>query len=119
MVRNKCGGFHIWQDDNAALKICRFQLNLPNRKGHLKLFSDQPIMFISCFSQPPCEKLSELVQLFGGKVCKTLRQAKICIGKCKVGKHTDIQCLSEKWILDSITHHKICPLESYIFQTKL
>uniref|UniRef100_A0A8D2IMA5 Microcephalin 1 n=1 Tax=Varanus komodoensis TaxID=61221 RepID=A0A8D2IMA5_VARKO len=105
--------------DFPAAPICRFQLNLPNRKGHLKLFSDQPIMFISCFSQPPCEKLSELVQLFGGKVCKTLRQAKICIGKCKVGKHTDIQCLSEKWILDSITHHKICPLESYIFQTKL
>ncbi|XP_062981140.1 microcephalin [Elgaria multicarinata webbii] len=105
--------------DFPAAPICRLQRYFPNGKGHLKLFSDQPIMFISCSSQPPCEKLCELVQLCGGKVCKTLRQAEICIGECRVGKYVDKKCLSEKWILDSITHHKIHPPESYIFQNKV
>nr|XP_008116247.1 PREDICTED: microcephalin isoform X2 [Anolis carolinensis] len=104
--------------DFPAAPICRFQRYLPNRKDHQKLFSDQPIMFISSTSQPPCKKLCKLVELCGGKVCKTIRDAKICIGKCKIGQHNDIHCLSEKWILDSITQHKICPLENYIFHNK-
>uniref|UniRef100_A0A8D0GRR7 BRCT domain-containing protein n=1 Tax=Sphenodon punctatus TaxID=8508 RepID=A0A8D0GRR7_SPHPU len=74
------------------------------------------MMFLSLTSQPPCEKLGELVQLCGGKVSKTLRQAKICIGKYKGKKQPEIQYLSEKWILDSITQHTICPFENYIFQ---
>uniref|UniRef100_A0ABM5GGE8 Microcephalin n=1 Tax=Pogona vitticeps TaxID=103695 RepID=A0ABM5GGE8_9SAUR len=105
--------------DFPAAPICRFQRYLPNRKDHQKLFSDQPVMFISHTSQPPYEKLCELVQLCGGKVSKTLRQAKICIGECKFGKHRDIPCLSEKWVLDSITQNKICPLENYMFQNKV
>ncbi|XP_042313367.1 microcephalin [Sceloporus undulatus] len=105
--------------DFPAAPICRFQRYLPNKKDHQKLFSDQPMMFISHTSQPPCKKLCELVELCGGKVCKTIRQAKICIGKCRVGKYTDVQCLSEKWILDSITQHKICPMENYIFPKRV
>ncbi|CAM2112111.1 unnamed protein product [Caretta caretta] len=68
------------------------------------------------YSQPPCDKLSELVQLCGGKICKTLRQAKIYIGECLGKKQPEIKYLSEKWILDSVTQHRICPLENYMFQ---
>nr|XP_056712234.1 microcephalin [Euleptes europaea] len=102
--------------DFPAAPICRVQHHLSNRECHQKLFSGQPVMFVSLTSQPPFEKLCELIELCGGRVCKTLRQAEICIGKCKVGKHAEIQCLSEKWILDSVIQNKICPLESYIFQ---
>ncbi|XP_054836126.1 microcephalin [Eublepharis macularius] len=104
--------------DFPAAPICRLQRHLSNRESHQKLFSDQPVMFISLTSQPPFEKLCELIQLCGGRICKTLRQAELCIGKCRVGKHAEIQCLSEKWILDSIIQNKVCPLESYIFQNK-
>ncbi|NXG54818.1 MCPH1 protein, partial [Hemiprocne comata] len=98
-----------------AAPICRLQRHLSTGKYQQNLFSKQPIMFVSPTSQPPCKKLIELIQLSGGKICKTLRQAKICIGKQPGKKYQEIKCLSEKWILDSITQHTICPMENYIF----
>ncbi|XP_054676430.1 microcephalin isoform X2 [Grus americana] len=99
-----------------AAPICRLQRHLSTGKYRQNLFSNQPVMFVSPTSQPPCEKLIELIQLSGGKICKALRQAKICIGKNPGKKYQEIKCLSEKWILDSITQHTICPMENYIFQ---
>ncbi|KAM6082970.1 microcephalin isoform 2-T2 [Chlamydotis macqueenii] len=99
-----------------AASICRLQRHLSTGKYQQNLFSNQPVMFVSPTSQPPCKKLMELIQLSGGKICKALRQAKICIGKNPGKKYQEITCLSEKWILDSITQHTICPMENYIFQ---
>ncbi|NWZ51132.1 MCPH1 protein, partial [Haliaeetus albicilla] len=98
-----------------AAPICRHQHHLSTGKYQQNLFSNQPVMFVSPTSQPPCKKLIELIQLSGGKICKALRQAKICIGKKPGKKYQEIKCLSEKWILDSITQHRICPMENYIF----
>lgn len=56
-------------------------------------------MFVSPTSDPPCKKLIELIELSGGKICKALRQAKICIGKEPQKKYQEIKCLSEKWVL--------------------
>ncbi|KAM9273961.1 microcephalin [Cariama cristata] len=99
-----------------AAPICRLQRHLSTGKYQQNLFSNQPVMFVSPTSQPPCKKLTELIQLSGGKICKALRQAKICIGKHPRKKYQEIKCLSEKWVLDSITQHTICPMENYIFQ---
>ncbi|XP_075564121.1 microcephalin [Pelecanus crispus] len=99
-----------------AAPICRLQRHLSTGKYQQNLFSNQPVMFVSPNSQPPCEKLIELIQLSGGKICKALRQAKICIGKKPGKKYQEIKSLSEKWVLDSITLHTICPMENYIFQ---
>ncbi|NWQ87243.1 MCPH1 protein, partial [Burhinus bistriatus] len=98
-----------------AAPICRLQRQLSTGKYQQNLFSNQPVMFVSPTSQPPCKKLIELIQLSGGKICKALRQAKICIGKNPGKKYQEIKCLSEKWVLDSITQHTICPMENYIF----
>ncbi|NXG95709.1 MCPH1 protein, partial [Loxia leucoptera] len=98
-----------------AAPICRLQHHLSTGKYQQNLFSNQPVMFVSPTSQPPCKKLIELIQLAGGKICKALRQAKICIGKKPGKKYQEIISLSEKWILDSITQYTICPMENYIF----
>ncbi|NXI61678.1 MCPH1 protein, partial [Anseranas semipalmata] len=82
-----------------AAPICRLQRHLSTGSYQQNLFSNQPVMFVSPTSQPPCKKLIELIQLSGGKVCKALRQAKICIGKYPGKKYQEIKCLSEKWIL--------------------
>ncbi|NXK78789.1 MCPH1 protein, partial [Amazona guildingii] len=95
-----------------AAPVCRLQRHLSTGKYQQNLFSNQPVMFVSPTSQPPCEKLIELIQLSGGKVCNALRQAKICIGKKPGKKYQEIKCLSEKWVLDSITQHTICPMEN-------
>ncbi|NXC45013.1 MCPH1 protein, partial [Penelope pileata] len=98
-----------------AAPICRLQRHLSAGNYQQNLFSNQPVMFVSPTSEPPCKKLMELIQLSGGKICKVLRQAKICIGKHPGKKYQEIKCLSEKWILDSVTQHTICPMENYIF----
>ncbi|NXD14277.1 MCPH1 protein, partial [Nothocercus nigrocapillus] len=98
-----------------AAPICRLQRHLSTGKYQQNLFSSQPVMFVSPTSQPPCQKLSELIELSGGRICKALRQAKICIGEYPGKKYQEIKYISEKWILDSITHHRICPMENYIF----
>ncbi|NWY52869.1 MCPH1 protein, partial [Chionis minor] len=82
-----------------AAPICRLQRQLSTGKYQQNLFSNQPVMFVSPTSQPPCKKLIELIQLSGGKICKALRQAEICIGKNPGKKYQEIKCLSEKWIL--------------------
>ncbi|NXN72122.1 MCPH1 protein, partial [Himantopus himantopus] len=82
-----------------AAPICRLQRQLSTGKYQQNLFSNQPVMFVSPTSQPPCKKLIELIQLSGGKICKALRQAKICIGKNPGKKYQEIKCLSEKWVL--------------------
>ncbi|XP_065692023.2 microcephalin isoform X5 [Patagioenas fasciata] len=98
-----------------AAPICRLQRQLSTGKYQQNLFSNQPVMFVSPTSQPPCKKLIELIQLSGGKVCNTLRQANICIGEKPGKKYQEIKCLSEKWVLDSVTQHTVCPMENYIF----
>ncbi|NXW75031.1 MCPH1 protein, partial [Hirundo rustica] len=98
-----------------AAPICRLQRHLSTGKYQQNLFSNQPVMFVSPTSQPPCKKLIELIQLAGGKICKALRQAKICIGEKPGKKYQEIISLSEKWVLDSITQYTICPMENYIF----
>ncbi|NXY34739.1 MCPH1 protein, partial [Pomatorhinus ruficollis] len=98
-----------------AAPICRLQRHLSTGKYQQNLFSNQPVMFVSPTSQPPCKKLMELIQLAGGKICKALRQAKICIGKKPGKKYQEIISLSEKWVLDSIAQYTICPMENYIF----
>ncbi|XP_069462203.1 microcephalin [Ambystoma mexicanum] len=97
-----------------AAPICRLQRQLSSGTYQPDLFSKQPIMFISMTSQPPWDNLTELVQLCGGRVCKSLRQADICIGDHTGKKPAEIKCLSEKWILDSVTQHRICSMENYL-----
>ncbi|XP_044146146.1 microcephalin [Bufo gargarizans] len=96
--------------------ICRLQHHLSAGEYHQDLFSNVPAIFISPNSQPPCEKLSDVVQLCGGKVCKTLRPAKVCIGMFPGKKPPDLECVSEKWLLDSITQYKLLPLQNYLLE---
>ncbi|XP_064268210.1 microcephalin isoform X6 [Passer domesticus] len=110
------GGTCFQNNELADGSICRLQRHLSTGIYQQNLFSNQPVMFVSPTSQPPCKKLIELIQLAGGKICKALRQAKICIGKKPGKKYQEIISLSEKWILDSITQYTICPMENYIFQ---
>ncbi|KAJ8417962.1 hypothetical protein AAFF_G00136710 [Aldrovandia affinis] len=70
-------------------------------------------MFVSPQSQPPPCSLIELIRLCGGTVCKTVRQAGICIGAHKGKKPQGIRSLSEQWVLDCLTHLKELPYENY------
>lgn len=56
-------------------------------------------MFVSQHSQPPAQSLVELIQLCGGTVSKTVRQAGICIGRYSGRRPEGCQIVSEQWVL--------------------
>ncbi|XP_056421692.1 microcephalin [Hyla sarda] len=103
-------------DHFPGAPICRLQRHLSAGEYSQDLLSSLPAIFISPDSQPPCDKLSDVVQLCGGKVCKTLRPAKVCIGQFTGKKPPNLECVSEKWLLDSITQQKLLPIQNYLLE---
>ncbi|KAI3363147.1 hypothetical protein L3Q82_011791 [Scortum barcoo] len=80
-------------------QICRLQRHLSAGEHQQDLFQSQPAMFVSQHSQPPTQSLVELIQLCGGTVCKTVRQAGICIGRYSGRRPEGSRILSEQWVL--------------------
>lgn len=103
-------------DHFPAAPICRLQQHLSAGEHQQDLFQQQRPMFVSPNSQPPCNSLTELIQLCGGTVCRSVRQAGIFIGQYN-GKKTEGSCsLSEQWILDCVTHLTLLPYENYVLE---
>ncbi|XP_030011419.1 microcephalin [Sphaeramia orbicularis] len=100
-------------DHFPAAQICRLQRHLSAGEHQQDLFQGQPAMFVSQHSQPPTQSLVELIQLCGGTVCKTVRQAGLCIGKYSGRRPEGSRILSEQWVLDSITHLKQLSYDKY------
>ncbi|XP_049927314.1 microcephalin isoform X2 [Epinephelus moara] len=88
-----------------AAQICRLQRHLSAGEHQQDLFQGQPAIFVSQHSQPPTQSLVELIQLCGGTVCKTVRQAGICIGKYSGRRPEGSRILSEQWVLGKIVSH--------------
>nr|XP_055026443.1 microcephalin isoform X1 [Misgurnus anguillicaudatus] len=103
-------------DHFPAAPICRLQQHLSAGEHQQDLFQDQPPMFVSPYSQPPCSSLSELIQLCGGTVCRSVRQAGICIGDYKGKKPEESHSLSEQWVLDCVTHLALLPYKNYVLE---
>uniref|UniRef100_A0A2K5VGL6 Microcephalin n=1 Tax=Macaca fascicularis TaxID=9541 RepID=A0A2K5VGL6_MACFA len=95
-------------------ELCRRECHLSAGPYRGTLFADQPVMFVSPASSPPVAKLCELVHLCGGRVSQVPRQASIVIGPYSGKKKATVKYLSEKWVLDSITQHKVCASENYL-----
>ncbi|XP_040589347.1 microcephalin isoform X1 [Mesocricetus auratus] len=96
-----------------AAPVCRLERQLSTRRYQGTLFANQPKMFIAPASSPPRAKLCELVLLCGGQVSPSPQQASLIIGPYCGKKEARIQYLSEKWVLDSITQHKVCDFNNY------
>ncbi|KAG9274842.1 microcephalin isoform X3 [Astyanax mexicanus] len=103
-------------DHFPAAPICRLQQHLSAGEHQQDLFQDQPVMFVSPLSQPPCRSLVELIQLCGGCVSRSVRQASLCIGEYKGKKPEGTRCLSEQWILDCVTNLVLLPYNNYVLE---
>ncbi|XP_034503370.1 microcephalin isoform X4 [Ailuropoda melanoleuca] len=97
-----------------AAPLCRLERGLSAGQYQGTLFADQPVMFITPTSNPPRTKLRELVLLCGGQITRIQRQAGIFIGPSQGKRKATIKYLSETWILDSITQHKVCTFDNYL-----
>ncbi|XP_010887249.2 microcephalin isoform X2 [Esox lucius] len=100
-------------DQFPAAPICRLQQHLSAGEHQQDLFLGHPAMFVSRDTQPPAHSLVELIQLCGGTVCKTVRQAGLCIGEYHGKRPEGSRIVSEQWVLDCITHLKQLPYENY------
>ncbi|XP_059928606.1 microcephalin [Gadus macrocephalus] len=96
-----------------AAPICRLQQHLSAGEHQQDLFHFQPAIFVSQQSQPPPDSLVELIQLCGGTVCKTVRQAGLCVGPYSGRRPEGCRNLSEQWVLDCITQLKPLSYENY------
>nr|XP_019573318.1 PREDICTED: microcephalin isoform X1 [Rhinolophus sinicus]XP_019573319.1 PREDICTED: microcephalin isoform X1 [Rhinolophus sinicus] len=103
-------------DSFPAAPLCRLERHLSAGRYQGTLFADQPVMFLSPASDPPRAKLCELVRLCGGRVTHVPRQASIFIGPSRGKRKATLKYLSERWILDSVTQHKVCAPENYLLQ---
>uniref|UniRef100_A0AAQ4Q1U3 BRCT domain-containing protein n=1 Tax=Gasterosteus aculeatus aculeatus TaxID=481459 RepID=A0AAQ4Q1U3_GASAC len=103
-------------DQFPAAQICRLQRHLSAGEHQQDLFHGQPAMFVSQHSQPPTHSLEELIQLCGGTVTKSVRQAGICIGKHGGRRPEGSRVLSEQWVLDSITRLKRLSYDNYLLE---
>ncbi|KAM8786842.1 microcephalin [Rhynchonycteris naso] len=101
-------------DSFPAAPLCRRERHLSAGPYQGTLFAGQPTMFISPASSAPRAKLWELVRLCGGRVTEVARRASICIGPPHGKKKETVTYLSEKWILDSVTQHRVCAPENYL-----
>ncbi|XP_034860201.1 microcephalin isoform X1 [Mirounga leonina] len=97
-----------------AAPLCRLERGLSAGQYRGTLFADQPVMFITPASNPPRTKLRELVLLCGGQITRIPRQAGISIGPSQGRRKATTKYLSETWILDSITQHKVCAFDNYL-----
>ncbi|XP_062054829.1 microcephalin isoform X3 [Lepus europaeus] len=97
-----------------AAPVCRRERHMAQGQYRGTLFADQPPMFISPASSPPRAKLCELVHLCGGQISPAPSRASIFIGPHSGKKKEAVTYLSEKWVLDSITQHKLCASENYL-----
>ncbi|XP_020931459.1 microcephalin isoform X2 [Sus scrofa] len=97
-----------------AAPLCRQERLSSTGQYQGTLFAEQPTMFISPASNPPRTKLWELVLLCGGQVTRVPHQASIFIGPSSGKKKATVKYLSETWILDSVTQHKVCASENYV-----
>ncbi|XP_078610440.1 microcephalin-like isoform X1 [Branchiostoma floridae x Branchiostoma japonicum] len=78
------------------------------------LFSDCGLIYISEQTSPPHSSLVHLVELCGGRICTSIRRARIVVGNPQ--RRTDALVVTELWVLDSITEHRTLPLDSYLVQ---
>lgn len=103
-------------DSFPAAPLCRLERRLSAGRYQGTLFADQPVMFLSPASDPPRAKLCELIRLCGGRVTHVPRQASVFIGPSRGKRKATLKYLSERWILDSVTQHKVCAPENYLLQ---
>lgn len=97
-----------------AAPVCRRERHMAQGQYRGTLFADQPLMFISPASSPPRAKLCELVHLCGGQISPAPSRASIFIGPHSGKKKETVTYLSEKWLLDSISQHRLCASENYL-----
>lgn len=99
---------------SPAVQKSRLQRQAFGPSYTMDMFQDCGLIYISRGSIPRCSDLQELVVLCKGSVTRIARSAKIVIGEYV--KYEGIICVTETWLLDSITLNRRLPFTKYIIK---
>lgn len=84
----------------------------------MDIFAQCGYIYVAKSSEPRCSDLRELIALCKGKVTTVLRNASIVVGeKVKQDAAGGITCVTEMWILDSITFNVKKPFKKYLINS--
>ncbi|XP_077991565.1 uncharacterized protein LOC144445799 [Glandiceps talaboti] len=99
-----------------AAQMCRLEKQaVCGKEGYRQdIFACIGLMYVAESTVPPQDKLTELIALCGGKLCNSLRTAKLCIGKTR--SKGEQPMVTEKWVLDCISQHTTLPFAEYYLQ---
>nr|XP_024219307.1 microcephalin [Halyomorpha halys] len=100
------------KDFPCITECCRERRGL--RTSHVvNIFKDLGRIYVSKAANPPKKDLDQLLKMCCAKVSRSSSSADITIGGNKPNPNPDGIWVSEKWIIDSITHNSLQPYSSY------
>jgi len=79
-----------------------------------ELFKDVGTVYVSRECRAPRDELMQLVTSGGGTVGNTARVGSVVVGEYREGgQEGSTDCVTEKWILDSVQFHVVMPFSDY------
>lgn len=79
-----------------------------------ELFKDVGTVYVSGECRAPKDELRQLILSGGGSVANTARVASVVVGEFRdPGENQSTDCVTEKWVLDSVQFHVVMPFSDY------
>jgi len=79
-----------------------------------ELFKDVGTVYVSGECRAPKDELRQLILSGGGSVANTARVASVVVGEFRdPGDNESTDCVTEKWVLDSVQFHVVMPFSDY------
>ncbi|CAN7944041.1 unnamed protein product [Ixodes pacificus] len=96
-----------------AVRLSR-QDRTERRRGEGGLLAGADSFYVSPECRPPPDKMRQLVQILGGKVAPSYLRCNVALGPVEASRRRpDVRHVSEKWLLDSISEHRVLPFSGY------
>ncbi|XP_044731506.1 microcephalin isoform X2 [Chrysoperla carnea] len=102
---------------SPAVKKCRIERQTFGEPYAMNLFNECGKIYIGTQTSPKNSDLEQLVKLAGGTVATSPRLARIIVGQTYSNADNDVVCVTEKWVLESISHKSVKSFKHFLLST--
>jgi len=99
-------------DFSPAVKNVITEKEAAHGKFKSELFKDVGTVYISSDCTAPQGEIKQLILGGGGSVSDDATSASVVVGE-KSPKMDKADCVTEKWVLDSVQYHLVMPFSDY------
>ncbi|KAL3284458.1 hypothetical protein HHI36_018619 [Cryptolaemus montrouzieri] len=100
---------------SSAVQKCRLERSAFGPSYTMNIFLNCGLIYVAKSTTPRCSDLRELIGLCKGKLTKIPDNAAIAVGSY----FEDCKCVTEHWILDSISAGKLKPMKKYLISNAI